>query len=123
MNTADALYEYVKSEILPMISGESEIIGSILNGALRAGRKKLASKLDGSTVLKAVGLLNENGEVDAETFRDFTEGMFEQKESIPITLAEMLKLLTGVESDSDLLKSRLVLTRADADKILELLQR
>lgn len=123
MNTADALYEYIKTEVLPMVSGESEFIGGILSGALRASRKRLSAKLSDSTLLQAMGLLKENGEVDAETFREFAEGMFDKKEIIPITFAEMLKLLTGVESDSDLLKGRLLLKRADADKILELLQR
>jgi hypothetical protein len=105
-----------------MVSGDSELLGGILNGALRASRKKLAAKLGDATVLQAMGLLKENGEVDAEAFREFADGMFDGKESIPVTFAEMLKLLTGVDSDSHLLKGRLRLTRADADKFLELLQ-
>ena len=123
MNTADALYEYLKSEVVPMIAKDSDFLGGILNGALRMGRKRLAEKLGDSTLLKATGLLNENGEISAEMFREFADGMFEGKDFVPLSLAEVLKLLTGVDSDSDLLKSRLKLTRADADKLLELLQR
>jgi hypothetical protein len=123
MNTADAVYEYLKTEVLPMVSSNSEFIGGVLNGALRAGRKRLTAKLNDVSILHVMGLIKDNGEVDAESFREFASGMFEQKESIPVTLAEMLKILTGVDSDSDLLKSRLILTRADADKFLELLQR
>ena len=123
MNTSDALYEYLKSEVVPMIARESDFVGGILNGALRVGRKRLAGKLSDNTMLKAVGLLNENGEIEAEMFREFADGMFDGKDSIPLTFAEMLKLLTGVESESELLKGKLWFKRADADKLLELLQR
>lgn len=123
MNTADALYEYIKSEVLPAVSGESEFLGGILSGALRVGRKRLSAKLGDLSVLQAMGLVKENGEIDADSFREFADGMFETKESIPVTFAEMLKMLTGVESESDLLKGKLWLTRADADKILELLKK
>ena len=123
MNTADAVYGYLKTEVLPLVSGDSEFVSGMLNGALRVSRKRLAEKLSDISILQVMGLIKSNGEVDAESFSEFASGMFEEKESIPVTLAEVLKMLTGVDSDSDLLKSRLVLTRADADKFLELLRR
>jgi hypothetical protein len=123
MTTSDALYEYVKSEVVPMIAKDSEFVGGLLNGALRTSRKKLAAKLSDNSMLQAIGLVQENGEINADTFREFADGMFDGKDCIPLSLAELLKLMTGIESDSDLLKSRLKLTRADADKLLELLQR
>jgi hypothetical protein len=123
MNTADALYEFLKSEVVPMISGNSEITAAVINGALRASRKKLTPKLTGGPLLQAIGLSNESGEVDPDVFGEFVEGMFEGKEKVSVTIAELLKLATGVESDSPLLSGALTLTRVDADKFLELLLR
>lgn len=123
MNTSDALYEYLKSEVVPMIARDSEFLGGVINGALRTGRRKLAEKLSGNALLQMTGIVDENGEVNADMFREFADGMFDGKDFVPLSLAEMVKLMTGVDSDSDLLKSRLKLTRADADKFLELLQR
>lgn len=122
MNTADALYEFLKTEVVPAIAGDSEFTAALINGALRAGRKKISPKLTGNPMLQAVGLANENGEVDAEAFRDFADGMFDGKDSITTTIGELVKLATGIESESPLLAGELTLTRADADKFLALLQ-
>ena len=123
MNTADAIYEYLKAEVVPAIAGDSEITGAIITGALRASRKKFAPKLTGNSMLQAIGIADEAGEVDAEVFGDFIDGMFDGKEKVSVTIAELLKLATGVESESPLLAGELTLTRADADKFLELLRR
>ena len=123
MNTADALYEFLKSEVVPMLAGSSEMTAAIINGALRASRKKLTPKLTGNSMLQAIGLSDESGEVDPEVFGDFVDGMFEGKEKVSVTITELLKLATGVESESPLLAGALTFTRADADKFLELLRR
>lgn len=122
MNTADALYNFLKEEVVPIIAGDSEITAAIINGALRTGRKKIAPKLTGNPLLQAVGLASESGEVDAEAFREFADGMFDGKDSISVSISELVKLATGVESDSPLLAGELTLTRADADRFLALLQ-
>ena len=122
MKADDAVYEFLKSEVVPVIAGESELTGAILNGALRASKKKIADKFStGSTVLQSLGMVREDGELNLETLRDFTEGMFEKKESISVSMAEIIKLATGVDSDNDLLKGKLTLTKSDAEKLLALL--
>jgi hypothetical protein len=123
MKTADALYEYLRTEVVPMIAGDSEFAASLINGVLRSSRKKLAPKLTGGPLLQAIGLADENGEVDADAFREFADGMFDGKDSISVSIGELVKLATGFESESPLLAGRLTLTRADADKILGLLLR
>ena len=122
MNTADALYNFLKEEVVPMIAGDSVFTASLINGALRTLRKKFAPKLTGGPVLQAVGLANENGEVDAEAFREFADGMFEGRDSITVTIGELVKMATGFDSESPLLAGELTLTRADADRFLALLQ-
>ena len=122
MNTADAIYEYLKSEVVPMIAGDSEITAAIINGALRASRKKFAPKLTGNPLLQAIGVSDESGAVDVEAFREFADGMFDGKDRVSVSLSELLKLATGFETESPLLAGELTLTRADADRFLELLQ-
>ena len=122
MKTADALYEYMRSEIVPMIAGESELTGAILNGALRAGRKKLAGKLTDNPALQALGMVDANGEADPEVFKEFADGVFDGRERLSLSIADVLKYATGVELQSDLLQSKLHFTRADADNFLSLLR-
>ena len=122
MKATDAVFEFLKSEVVPAIAGESELTGAILNGALRASRKKIANKFSaGGTVLQTLGIAREDGELNLETLRDFADGMFEEKESVSVSMAEIIKLTTGVDSDSDLLKGKLTLTKSDAEKLLALL--
>ena len=121
MNITDALYEYAKTEIIPMIAGESELTAGLLNGALRASRKKFTVKIEENSMLKAIGLVGDNGEVDKECFRDFFDGVFDGKENLPVSLADLLKTATGISSDNELLQDKIKFTRADADRLLALL--
>lgn len=123
MNTADAVYEFLKMEVVPVVSGGSEFTAAIINGALRAGKKKLTAKLADNPLLQATGIVNSQGVIDQESFAEFADGMFDGKDSISISLAEMIKFATGVESASPLLEGKLKFTRSDADKFLELLKK
>ena len=122
MNTADVLYKFLKSEVVPLLAGESEITAAIVDGALRAGRRKFASKLSDTPLLQTLGLTDENGDLDAETVGDFFDGVFEERDSVTVTLADLVKLATGVESDIPLLKKGLMFRRADADRLLKLMR-
>lgn len=121
MNTADAVYEFLKTEIIPHIAGESEITAAILNGALRARKKQIAEKLSDNDAIKALGIINKNGTIDKEAAAEFAAGMFEQKESVSVSVAEIVKFATGFESNSDLLKDRLVFSKDDIEKFLKML--
>lgn len=123
MNITDALYEYAKAEIIPMVAGESELTAGLLAGALRASRKKINIKIADNSMLKAIGLVGEAGEIDTEVLRDFFDGAFEGRENMPVSLAELLKMATGIDSENELLQGRIKFTRADADRLLELLAR
>ena len=72
-------------------------------------------------MLQTLGIAREDGELNLETLRDFADGMFEEKKSVSVSMAEIIKLTTGVDSDSDLLKGKLTLTKSDAEKLLALL--
>lgn len=138
MDLADAIYEYLKTEIIPMVSGGSEFTGALLNGALRRGRKKLAGSLSKAPVFQSLGLVSEDGTVDAEAFGDFADGFFEGKDVVALPVGDIVRSLTGVDTGSPLLgetlkllpgvdpgvlEDKLKFTRKDADKFLELLQR
>lgn len=138
MNLVDAMYEYLKKEIIPLVSGDSEFTGALLNGALRTGRKKLAGKLGTPAILQSLGLVAEDGGVDAETFGEFADGFFEDRDVVALPVSDIIGTLTGVDTESPLLGEMLKLlpgvdpgvlddklkfTRADADKFLELLRR
>lgn len=123
MNIADALYEYARAEIVPMIAGESEFTAGLLNGVLRASRKKLNIKVADNSMLKAIGIVQDNGEIDTESLRDFFDGVFEGKENLSVSLADLLKAATGISSDNELLQDRIKLTRSDADRLMDLLAR
>lgn len=123
MNITDALYEFAKSEIIPMIAGESELTAGLLSGALRASRKKISVQISDNSMLKAIGLIQDNGEIDSEVLRDFFDGAFENREVLPVSLADLLKTATGITSDNELLQGKIKITRADADRLLELLSR
>lgn len=123
MNTADAVYEFLKTEVVPVIAGDSEFAAAIINGALRAGKKKLTAKLADNPLIQATGIINAQGAVDQESFAAFADGMFDNKDAVSISLAEMVKFATGIESDSPLLEGKLKFTRSDADKFLELLKK
>lgn len=121
MKISDLLFEFVKREIIPSVSKESSFTGALLNGALRAGRKKINVTLD-SPLLTGLGLVSEDGEIDGEVATEFIHGMFEGRETVVIPVAEVVKMATGIESESPLLKGELTLTRADAEKLLALLR-
>jgi hypothetical protein len=123
MNITDALYEYAKAEIVPMIAGESELTAGILNGVLKASRKKITVKISDDSILKAVGLVQDDGNIDMEILRDFFDGAFEGKEILSVSLADLLKITTGITSDNELLKDKIKFTRSDGDRLLELLAR
>lgn len=121
MKVSEAVVAYLQSEIVPHIAGESELTAAILNGAMRAGRKRLADKLGDMEMLRSIGITDESGNADPEFFREFMEGMFEGREKVSVSLAELLKLATGVESASPLLADKLTFTKGDADKFLSYL--
>ena len=123
MNITDALYEYAKSEIVPMIAGNSPFTAGLINGALRASRKKINIQIADNAMLKAIGIVQDNGEIDQESLRDFFDGVFEGRENLPMSLADLLKTATGISSDSELLQDTIKFTRADADRLLDLLAR
>lgn len=123
MNITDALYEYAKTEIIPMVAGESPFTAGLLSGALRAGRKKINIKIGENSMLQAIGVVQENGEIDNDVLRDFFDGVFDGRENMPVSLAELLKITTGIDSDNDLLQGKIKFTRADADRLLDLLAR
>jgi hypothetical protein len=121
MNIADALYEFARTEIVPMVAGESELTAGLLNGVLRASRKKININIAGNSMLKAIGIVKDNGELDAESLKDFFDGVFEGKEMLPVSLADLLKATTGISSDNELLQDKLKFTRGDAERLLSLL--
>jgi hypothetical protein len=123
MNIADALYEYAKSEIIPMIAGQSELTAGILNGALRAGKKKLTVNVADNSMLKAIGIVQDDGEIDKESLKDFFDGVFENQNTLPVSLADLLKAATGISSENELLQDKIKFTRVDADRLMELLSR
>ena len=60
-----------------MVAGESELSAGLLNGALRASRKKLNIKIGENSMLQAIEVVQENGEIDKEVLRDFFDGVFD----------------------------------------------
>lgn len=123
MNIADVVYEYLRSEIIPKIAGESEITAGLLNGALRVGRKKISLRVEDNAILKSIGLIDSDGAIDKENLKEFFDGVFDGKEKYNVSLSEVLKMLTGISSDSELLQGELKFSRADAEKFLSLLSR
>lgn len=123
MNISDAIYEYAKTEIIPVIANGSDFTAGLVNGILRAGRKKISVKISDNSMLKAVGIVKDDGNIDAETLKEFIEGVFEERTEMPITLADLLKATTGIDSDNELLQDKIKITRADAEKLIELIMR
>jgi hypothetical protein len=123
MNISDAIYEYLRTEIIPMIAGESELTAGLLNGALRVGRKKISLKFKDNSILKSFGLVDESGNIDKENVKEFFDGVFDGKEKYNVSLAEILKTATGISSDSELLQGELKFSREDAEKFLLLLSK
>lgn len=122
MQISDAVFEYLKQEIAPLVAGESEITAGCLKGALRSARKKLSGSISSyNGLLQAIDLVDDKGEIKIENVREFIDGAFEDREVLRVSLAEILKAATGLESDSELLQDKLKFTRADAEKFLALL--
>ena len=121
MNITDAIYEFAKTEIIPMIAGESELTAGLLNGVLRASRKKVSVNISDNSMLKAIGIIQESGEVDTESLKDFFDGVFERKEIFSVSLRDLLKTVTGIDSDNVLLRDKITFTRSDAERLMNLL--
>ena len=123
MNIQDAIYEFAKQEIIPMIAGESELAAGLLNGVLRASRKKIAINVSENSMLKTIGFVNDDGNIDSEVVKDFFDGVFDNRDCIPVSLAELVQALTGIKSDNELLKDRIKITRSDADRLLDMISK
>jgi hypothetical protein len=123
MNIAEAFIEFAKTEILPGLAGGSDFTAAVLNGALRAGKKRIAEKFNDAEIFKAFGVVDQNGSADVEAVADFFDGAFEGREKISLSLAELLKMATGVDSSSELLAGKVHFTKNDAEKFLELLRK
>lgn len=122
MNITDAIIEYLRTEIVPFVAKDSALTGGLLNGALRAARRKIADKISGnSQLLQSLDITDEEGNIDVENAREFFDGMFEGTDDITVSLAEILRAATGLESDAEMLKDKLRFTKADAEKFLALL--
>ena len=121
MNITDAIYEFAKTEIIPMIAGESELTAGLLNGVLRASRKKVSVNIADNSMLKAIGIIQESGEVDTESLKDFFDGVFESKEIFSVSLKDLLKTVTGIDSDNELLRDKITFTRSDAERLMNIL--
>lgn len=123
MTIAEAIVEYLRLEVVPGIAGKSELTAAILNGALRAGRKRVAEKISNLEILKSFGVTDEQGNADPEVAADFADGFFEGREKVSFSLAQILKALTGIESTSPLLQDKLTFTKKDAETFIELLKK
>lgn len=123
MQVSEAIVEYIKAEIIPVVAGGSELTGAILAGALRAGRKRIAGSVAESELLRSFGIVDASGNADTEMVKDFVEGAFEGRDKISVSLAEVMKVVTGVDSSSELLQRKLSFSKGDADKFIELLKR
>ena len=121
MQVSEAIFEYLRSEIVPHIAGESELTSAVLNGVLRASRKRIAEKISQSELIRKSGLLDANGCADPEVVKEFATGMFDGREKVSVSLAELVKMVTGVESTSPLLHGKISFTSADAEKFIALL--
>lgn len=120
MNIQDAVYQFAKSEIIPLLAGENEFLAGLINGALRAGRKKINIK---SPMLQNIGLVDDNGEINSDNAKEFFDGVFDEREKLRVSLAELLKMSTGIDSDNILLQDKITFTRSDAERFLELLNK
>ena len=123
MKVSDAIIEYLKAEVIPQIAGESDFTAAVINGALRTGKKKISEKISNFSVLEQLGVCDNNGNIDADAAKEFVDGFFEGREKVGISLDEIMKSLTGIESEYELLAGKLNFTRKDGEKLLELLKR
>jgi hypothetical protein len=83
----------------------------------RSMLKRMPEEKD-ADVIKALGIIKENGSVDKDAAAEYAAGMFEQKESISVSVAEIVKFATDFELNSELLKDRLIFSKADLEKFL-----
>lgn len=137
MNIENALYEFVKAEIVPMIAGNSEFAAALLNGALRSARKKFTFNLDNNTVLQTLGLVGENGKINEENLKEFAAGMFENKDVVRLPLQQLGSAFFGKDfdfekletvialagGDEEFFKGDLKFSRSDFDRFLQILQK
>ena len=123
MKVSDAIIEYLKAEVIPHIAGESDFTAAVINGALRTGKKKISEKISSFSVLEQLGVCDHDGNIDPDAAKEFVDGFFEGREKVGISLSEIMKSLTGIECESELLAGKLNFTRKDGEKLLELLKR
>ena len=123
MEVSQAIVSYIQTEVIPGIAGRSELTAAILNGVLNASRKKIAEKVGSLELLQSLGVTGSDGSADPEVLKDFVEGMFQGRDSVSVNMAEVVKILTGVESASPLLQGKLTFRKADGEKFLEYLNK
>lgn len=123
MKVSEAIVEYLNAEIIPNIAGDSEMTAAILSGALKASKNKITEKINSWELLKTLGAIDQGGNAAPEVFENFLTGMFEKKEKVSTSLAEIVKVLTGVDSSSSLLQGKLSFSLDDAQKFLDLLKK
>ena len=120
MKVSEAVIEYMRVQLIPNIAGESEFVEAILNGILRTAKKKMDVPTD---FLKGLGLVDGSGNANMESFKEFFDGVFEGREKVGVTFAELVSYALGVESSSPFLQGTISFTRADADEFLTLLKK
>ena len=69
-------------------------------------------------MLKAIGIIQESGEVDTESLKDFFDGVFGRKEIFSVSLRDLLKTVTGIDSDNELLRDKITFTQSDAERLI-----
>ena len=89
---------------------------------MRVGRRRIADKIGNFELLHAFWVTDEEGNADLDMVQEFMDGVFEGREKVRVSLAELVKTLLGVESNSPLLADKLTFTKTDADRFIELLR-
>lgn len=123
MKFSDAIVVYIRDHVIPNVAGDSEFTAALLSGALNSGKKRFAASLGKMDLLKKFGFVDQNGNADPEMVKDFVEGFFENREKVCVSLAEIVKFITGVDSSSPLLDGRIAFTRDDSNAFLDLLKK
>lgn len=134
MNVSEALMEYIKTEIIPVVSGGSEMASAIMSGALRASKRRIAANPTVNNLLQTLGVQDDAGNVDNELVTEFLQGMFEGRENISVSYAELIKTMTQKDvtpiaevinayTGIDLINDKVTFSPADAEKFMALLKR
>lgn len=134
MNVSEALMEYIKTEIIPVVSGGSEMASAIMSGALRASKRRIAANPTVNNLLQTLGVQDDAGNVDNELVTEFLQGMFEGRENISVSYADLIKAMTKKDvtpiaevinayTEIDLINDKVTFSPADAEKFMALLKR